>query len=1235
MITRLNIKILIGFLPVLSFCSCASYGPQYGKDTNSSHMIDTIIWEKPAHTFILVGDAGYAAEPLTQHLFDVLTTRVKAANENSTLLYLGDNIYPLGMPVTPGKERTEAEESLKSQIALGKLLDGKVYFIPGNHDWYNGLEGLREQEKFINARLKKAFLPSKGCAIQDVKISDKITMIVIDSQWYIEDWDNYPNINDDCDIKTREALFTQLEKLLNNNTDKTVVLAIHHPLMSNGTHGGQFALDKQLYPTKYKVPLPIIGSLVNLARRSSGYSTQDIQSRVYITLTKRIKALIQDRANVIVVSGHDHNLQYIYNNNIHQIISGSGSKVEAAKATYPLDFAYGGIGYSTLDIYNDGTARASFFGLENNKEKKLFEKKITKLLPEVPLKEYPTKFPDTVAASIYTPDMTDKSGTYRFLFGKHYRKLYSTPVKAKTMLLDTMYGGLEPVKAGGGHQSLSLRLRDKDGKEYAMRGLKKSAIRFLKTVAFKESNIGDEFENTFAETFLLDFYTTSHPYTPFIVDDLAKAAGIYHTNPKLYYVPKQNALKEFNQDYGDQLYMLEERPSKEQKDLESFGKSDDIDGTDKMLSKLREDTKFSVDERAYIRARLFDMLIGDWDRHTDQWEWAQFKLDGKSIYKPIPKDRDQAFSKYDGAIISLLMKIPALRHMQSFDDDIRNVKWFNKEPYALDLRLINKSYENVWIEEAKSIVESISDEYIDKAFSGLPPEVMDESYNEIKSTLKRRKLNLEKIAKEYYKVLQETVILTGTDKKEKFVINRMPNGNTQVIMHAVKDSSEVEVHNRIYNRSLTKEIWLYGLDGNDQFIVAGKPDKHITVRLIGGQNNDTYTVENGRKVKIYDFRGKENSYNIDKKTKLNLTDNYEVNTYDFEKPKYNVVALYPSGGYNPDDGVKLGAVFNFTVNNFTRKPFSQKHSIKANYFFATSGFEFEYKAKFMNVASRWNFGVDARYTSPNFSINYFGLGNQTLNFDDELGMNFNRVKLQLFRVAPSLFYESRNGSLLQLQAEVETIEVDGTTGRFVDQPGVVRDELYEHRLFGGANICYSFSNYDNYSLPALGMSFFFLGGWKTSLDEIKQNFPYAEGSINVVHKITSDDRLVFITDFRAKLLFSDEYEFYQAATLGGDVGLRGFRRERFTGKRSYYQSSDLRFTIGTWKSSFIPMKYGIFTGFDYGRVWLPGEYSEKWHTSFGGGFFLNSADALTARLSFFKGSSNEDARVAFGLNFAF
>jgi hypothetical protein len=52
----------------------------------------------------------------------------------------------------------------------------------------------------------------------------------------------------------------------------------------------------------------------------------------------------------------------------------------------------------------------------------------------------------------------------------------------------------------------------------------------------------------------------------------------------------------------------------------------------------------------------------------------------KVIYKPIPRDRDR-FSKYDGALLSILMNIPALRHMQTFKDDIKNVKWFNREPY--------------------------------------------------------------------------------------------------------------------------------------------------------------------------------------------------------------------------------------------------------------------------------------------------------------------------------------------------------------------------------------------------------------------------------------------------------------------------------------------------------------------------------------------------------------------------
>jgi hypothetical protein len=40
---------------------------------------------------------------------------------------------------------------------------------------------------------------------------------------------------------------------------------------------------------------------------------------------------------------------------------------------------------------------------------------------------------------------------------------------------------------------------------------------------------------------------------------------------------------------------------------------------------------------------------------------------------------------------------------------------------------------------------------------------------------------------------------------------------------------------------------------------------NINIRLIGGQNHDIYTVTNGRKTKIIDFKSKINSYAIDSK----------------------------------------------------------------------------------------------------------------------------------------------------------------------------------------------------------------------------------------------------------------------------------------------------------------------------------------------------------------------------------
>jgi hypothetical protein len=44
---------------------------------------------------------------------------------------------------------------------------------------------------------------------------------------------------------------------------------MHHPLMSNGSHGGQ-SIEKQIFPLEQKIPLPVIGSFINLLRKTTG-----------------------------------------------------------------------------------------------------------------------------------------------------------------------------------------------------------------------------------------------------------------------------------------------------------------------------------------------------------------------------------------------------------------------------------------------------------------------------------------------------------------------------------------------------------------------------------------------------------------------------------------------------------------------------------------------------------------------------------------------------------------------------------------------------------------------------------------------------------------------------------------------------------------------------------------------------------------------------------------------------
>lgn len=1212
--------------------SCATYNVQKGK--NLFEVKDSEIKSENDFKFFLIGDAGNADEPQAQKTLDLLKGKLDSADSNSMLIFLGDNIYPNGMPKESDKDYPLAQQKLENQFSITKNFKGKTLVIPGNHDWYSGLDGLNAQESFVKKYFddKKAFLPKNGCPIDDISITKDIKLIAIDTEWVITNWDNYPGINKNCNIKTREDFYTEFKDLIIKNQGKRIIVALHHPIISSGTHAGFHSAKSHLFPFSGKIPVPGVASAINILRSSSGVSPADINNQHYADLANSLKSIVQDRENVIFVSGHDHNLQYHEEGNMRQIISGAGSKTNPSTIVEKTDFSYGGSGFAVLNIRKDQSTDVEFFSTKEAKLQKLSQISVISK-PDVFVNNFPNTFPATFSSTIYPVQLTQKGGFYRWLWGEHYRKYYGMPIEAPTANLSELNGGYIPFREGGGNQSNSLRLKSNDGQEFVMRGVKKSAVRFLNNMAFTKSTLKEELTDTFPEKFLLDFYTTNHPFTPFTIGNMSEKLNILHSNPKLYYIPKQQALGKYNQDYGDEMYMIEERYSSDPKTLAYLDHAKDIVSTDDVLKNLTKNYKYSVDRESYIRARLFDMLIGDWDRHSDQWKWAEYEDGDKITYKPIPKDRDQAFSKYDGAAFKLIMNVPAIRHMKTFTEDISSVKWLAMEPYPMDLVFLKASTQEEWEAQAKYIQEHLTDADIDDAFHNLPKEVQDETIADIQRKLKIRKTKLQKYAAEYYDVLQAKVPLAGTADPDKFVITK--NGRSVLVQQyklgKKKDKNEL-VFEKKYEDSKTKELWIYGLEDDDVYDVVGTGRPRMNIRLIGGNNHDVYNVADGRKVKIYDFESQKNTYNAGNATK-NIADDYDINTYNYKHPKYNAFAGYPNFDYNPDDGVIIGVLANYTVNNFIRDPFTQKHSLKANFYTATAGFNLIYKGIFKKAISGWDFNLDAAYTTPRFSQNFFGLSNESPYDEENTEREYNRARISKFNVAPSISKKGWMNFNHQLQLTFEDNKVQHKDGRFINGSPDVRPEVFNSQQFLGANYTFSYKNADNAAFPTLGMELMLNADWKATFSNFNRNFLSLKGKLAIDHRVDKKGVFVFANASNVLWINNDNFEFYQAAAIGGNNGMRAFRNERFSGRSYFTNNSEIRWDFGRIRNNIAPANLGILVGYDIGRVWNDGEYSRKWHQSVGAGVWLSIVEMMSARLNYFYGSDGGRISAGVGMKF--
>lgn len=1219
---------LIGICFLLLLNSCATTKLQINKEKSSQH---NIVEDSASvvHTFYLMGDAGNAKIDSTTIALKKLTERIDTQNKNTTVLFLGDNIYPRGLPEIDTKERALAEHHLNVQIDVVKKIKGKTIFLPGNHDWYNdGVKGLKRQQEYVEKALgKKSFLPKDGCPIETIKYGDDIVLILVDSQWYITNWDNHPTINDDCEIKTRSQFLDEFRDEIKKARGKTTIVAVHHPMFTNGSHGGKFSFKS------YFQPIPVLGILKNVLRKTTGISNADLQNVHYNNLKRNLVAASQFNDKVIFVSGHEHNLQYLIQDNVPQIVSGSGSKVSPVKNVGAGVYAHATNGFAVLEVYKNGASNVKFINAEKDsiefrtsiynadkvKSKFIFE----------PISNH------TAQASIYTKEETSKSKFYTFLWGDRYRNQFSQEINAKTVDLDTLFGGLKPIRKGGGTQSKSLRLEANDGRQYVIRAIRKQAAQYIQAAVFKDQYVERQFENTVSEALVQDVFTGSFPYAGLTIGILSEAIQVSYLNTKLFYIPKQKALKEFNEEFGDELYLFEEHASEGHLNLGGKNFTGEIISTYDVLKEIHSDESKIVDEKEYVRARLFDMLIGDWDRHQDQWRWLEYKENGKTIYKPLPRDRDQAFSVMsDGFVLGAAVElIPLAKLLRKYSGDLKDVKGFNIEPFPLDMAFINESNKAVWDEQVVIIQNGITDEIIEKAFDQIPDEVKDEKVQIIKEHLKSRRNNLQLIADRYFDLVNRFAVLTATNKDDYIKINALENGNVEVTFLRKKDNTYKDVfHKRTYSYKETKEIWIYGLDDDDTFEVFGKSTK-IKIRLIGGQNNDDYIVENGKNIVIYDYKSKKNDVNKAQKATINLQDEYAINVYDYKKIKNNTNQIIPVIGFNPDDGFKVGVSDIYTKYGFERNPFSSQHQLKGAYYFATNGFEVSYRFEVANVIKNLNFEFLTTLQSPNFTQNFFGYGNETLNENDDDNLDFNRIKVRKFTLNPSLKWRSRSGSSAYLEVNYESTEVNNTAGRFVENNIELPNYIFDEVQFLGTEFKYQFENIDSKAFPTNGIQTAMILGYKSNLDVKNRSYAYFIPEVSFTQKVDAIGNLVIATKFKSQMNFGNDFEFYQGASIGGTDGLRGFRNQRFLGNKSFYNNTDLRYSFKSQKTRVIPIRLGVFGSFDYGRVWLKGEDSNQWHNSYGGGFFLNGVELMTANLGVF--NSSDGVRVAFNLGFGF
>lgn len=1200
-----RVRLFLSAASLLLFVSCGTTRPDTDPEAplKAVAAADSIV---DFRVFLVggVGDPSSSPGPALSHL----KTQLADAPPRSTVVFLGDNVPPGGLPEAGHPARKAAEQRLKAQLDAVAGFDGRVVFIPGDNDWAggapDGFASALRQQSFIDEAAD--FLPTDGLpGPTAIELSDSVVLIAINTQWWLHQAEKPYGDDGDADIELDEDFLLALDDLLEEYRKQTVLVVGHHPLASSGQRAGRFPLRDHLFPLtrvhpQAYVPLPIVGSLPLLYVRYFGGHRQNLAHPRYASLREHLARIFDRHDRLIYASAHEPALQYLTTEGRvdprgHLLVSGSASRASYTADASNFQLAASKQGYMILDFQREGSVWVEAWSVENG-PRRIFREMLESADPDL----VDPQSTDVVALTDVSLPATNSSDPpppmaanpnyasgplHRVVFGRQYREEWATPITVPYLDLSREAGGLTLLRRGGGVQTASLRFADGTGVEYVARTVDKDPRRTLP----------EHLRSVLVEKFVLDFNSSLHPYGALIVPRLAKAAGVYHTNPRLRVIPDDARLGRHREEFAGRLVLFEERPDEDLSAFENFGRSDNVIGTPKLYEEVDGDNDHLVDQRAFARARLLDMLMADWDRHWDQWRWASFEPPDSvgKIYRPVPRDRDWAFSRFDGLVPSLTKYV--IPHFQGFGHSYGDLKGLNDKAITLDRRFTSELTRRDWIEIADSVRAALSDKVIDEAVRALPPPIHELRGHETASILKSRRNDLTSIAERHYRMTNRDVDVVGSDKHERFEVTDQGDGTTRVVVRKTTKEGVVRmtVYDRVFQPEETKEIRLYGQDGRDQFIVEGSSGA-IRLRAIGGAGEDRFVNEgpDERPRTIFYDSESGNTWRVGERTTRRISADPSINFYD---PGYEYDRMLPILAFetNNTHGVVLGGGTQIIRHGFRRDPYAHSHRISAEVASRTMGVVLDYSGHVTSVFGRWNAGLNAEFRSWNNLRNFYGLGNET----QEDARNL--VQFGTASLAPSIDRRVGAAAIVQVGPVLDYARVSEETENVALPASLTFGENWR----AGVTAQFLLDGRDDVANPTEGVRWDTRIGLYAVTGPSDERYASAQTVFSAYATPSYTPQVTLALRAGGAHILGD-FPFYAASVLGGDDNLRGFRSSRFGGRSSLFQNLEARLAVLRFSTYVVPGHLGIIAFVDNGRVWADGEQSRAWHQSYGGGVWI-------------------------------